>query len=172
MLRDTWVLGLEHKALKIYYQFFLINYSVVLNFVGSNRTHGINGIECVAVMCDLLAVAKPGRSCLQKMFHVSYCCAAIWFSVCLKMQDNKWDRMCGSNVRSLAVGKTGRSCLQTNVGFKYTRLIFVQHSDCAVSQRYGVISLVISRAPLMHHLTNNVAHALSCIFKCNIHSKW
>ena len=35
-----------------------------------------------------------------------------------------------------------------------------QHSDCAVSQRYGVISLVNSPPS-----TNNIAHALSCSFK-------
>ena len=57
----------------------------------------------------------------------------------------------------------GRLELVANKWWAQSYKTNIQHSDCAVSQRYGVISLVNSPPS-----TINIAHALSSIFKCKL----
>ena len=76
---------------------------------------------------------------------------------------NKWDQMCGSSMHSLAVSKETRYGRQELIANKCWVKIYktnIQHSYCAVSQRYGVISLVNSPPS-----TDNIAHALFCSSK-------
>ena len=71
--------------------------------------------------------------------------------------------MCGSSMHSLAVSKEtryGRQELIANKCWVKIHKTNTQHSYCAVSQRYGVISLVNSPPS-----TNNIAYGLFCSFK-------